>query len=181
MILNNIISKNKSTVLLNGSVGGVDIKKFKFKPSYRKILKKKLKIPKETFTFLYLGRINKDKGIVELSKAFMSIEKIYKAVRLVLVGPMEDHNINNLIKTNKKIIYVGETSTPEKWFSVGDIFCLPSHREGFGAVIIEAGSCNLPALGSKIYGISDAIVEKETGFLHKVGSISDIKEKWYLF
>ena len=59
----------------------------------------------------------------------------------------------------------------------GDIFCLPSHREGFGAVIIEAASCNLSALGSKIYGISDAIVEKETGFLHKVGSISDIKRK----
>ena len=58
----------------------------------------------------------------------MSIEKIYKAVRLVLVGPMEDHNINNLIKKNKKIIYVGETSTPEKWFSLGDIFCLPSHE-----------------------------------------------------
>ena len=68
-------------------------------------------------------------------------------------------------------------STPQKWFSLGDIFCLPSHREGFGVVVIEAGSCNLATLGSNINGIKDSIVEDETGFLHKVGSISDIKKK----
>ena len=60
---------------------------------------------------------------------------------------------------------------------MADILCLPSYREGFGSVVIEAGSCCLPTLGSKIYGITDAIVEKQTGFLHKVGSISDIKKK----
>lgn len=177
LLLNNIISKNKSTVLLRGSVGGVNTKKFKYKISNRKYLRKKLKISKDIFTFLYLGRINKDKGIIELIEAFIRVEKIYKTVRLVLVGPMEDFYINNLIKKYKKVIYAGKTLTPEKWFSLGDIFCLPSHREGFGAVIIEAGSCNLPALGSNIYGINDAIVENETGFFHKVGSISDIKKK----
>ena len=55
--------------------------------------------------------------------------------------------------------------------------CLPSHREGFGSVVIEAASCNLPTLGSNIYGISDAIVENQTGFLHKVGNAGDIKKK----
>ncbi len=177
LLLNNIISKNRSTVLLKGSVGGVNIKKFKYKITNRKYLRKKLKISKDIFTFLYLGRINKDKGIIELIEAFTRVERIYKAVRLVLVGPMEDFYINELIKNYKKVLYAGETSTPQKWFSLGDIFCLPSHREGFGVVVIEAGSCNLATLGSNIYGINDAIVEDETGFLHKVGSISDIKKK----
>tara|TARA_B100001057_G_C22804266_1_gene932696 strand:+ start:169 stop:1299 length:1131 start_codon:yes stop_codon:yes gene_type:complete len=177
LLLNNIISKNRSTVLLKGSVGGVNIKKFKYKISNRKYLRKKLKISKDIFTFLYLGRINKDKGIIELIEAFIKVERIYKPVRLVLVGPIEDFYINKLIKNYKKVIYAGETLTPQKWFSLGDIFCLPSHREGFGAVVIEAGSCNLATLGSNIYGINDAIVEDETGFLHKVGSISDIKKK----
>ena len=176
LISNNIISKNKSTVLLHGSVGGVNIKKFKFKKTNRNLLRKKLKISKNDFTFLYLGRINKDKGIIDLIDAFKKIENFYRTF-LVLVGPIEDINIKNFIKKNKKIIYVGETLVPEKWFSVADILCLPSYREGFGSVIIEAGSCNLPTLGSNIYGIVDAIEKNETGFFHKAGNVADIKNK----
>jgi glycosyltransferase involved in cell wall biosynthesis len=180
LISNNIISKNRSTVLLHGSVGGVNIKKFKYKKINRNLLRKKLQISKNDFTFLYLGRINKEKGIIELIEAFNKIERSYKAL-LVLVGPIEDSYIKDYIKDNitknKKLIYVDETSTPEKWFSIGDILCLPSHREGFGSVVIEAASCNLPTLGSNIYGITDAIVKNQTGFFHKVGSTSDIKKK----
>jgi len=176
LIFNNIITTDKSTVLLNGSVGGVNIKKFKYKKVYRNLIRKKLNISKDDFIFLYLGRINKDKGIIELIEAFKQLKEFYKAF-LVLVGPIEDNNLKSQIKKNKKVIYVGKTQTPEKWFPIADILCLPSHREGFGSVIIEAGSCNLPTLGSKIYGITDAIKENETGFLHKVGSISDIKKK----
>jgi glycosyltransferase involved in cell wall biosynthesis len=176
LILNNIISKKKSSVLLNGSVGGVNIKKFKYSTINRNLLRKKIKILKNDFTFLYLGRINKDKGIIDLINAFNKIKDFY-SIFLVIVGPIEDDFIKNFIKKNKKIIYVGKTLTPEKWFSMADILCLPSYREGFGSVVIEAGSCNLPTLGSNIYGITDAIVKDQTGFLHKVGSISDIKKK----
>ena len=176
LITNNIVTKNKATVLLHGSVGGVDIKKFKYRKINRNLLRKKLKILKNDFTFLYLGRVNKDKGIIDLINAFNKIKDFY-SILLVIVGPIEDDFIKSYIKKNKKIIYAGKTSTPEKWFSMADILCLPSYREGFGSVVIEAGSCNLPALGSNIYGISDAIVENKTGFLHKVGSINDIKKK----
>jgi|694.fasta_scaffold120914_2 glycosyltransferase involved in cell wall biosynthesis len=177
LISNNIISKNKSSVLLNGSVGGVNLRKFKYNRYYRNLKRRKLQIPKEDFVFLYLGRINKDKGVVDLINAFKNIQG-HNKTSLVLVGPIEDQSIEKLIKNNnKKIIYAGTTSTPEKWFSVGDIFCLPSYREGFGSVIIEAGSCSLPSLGSNIYGINDAIIKNQTGFLHKVGNIPDIQRK----
>tara|TARA_B100000989_G_scaffold145077_1_gene108087 strand:- start:6886 stop:8010 length:1125 start_codon:yes stop_codon:yes gene_type:complete len=176
LISTGIIRKQKSTVLLNGSVGGVNIKKFKYSNKERNIFRKKLKIRKNDFIFLYLGRINRDKGIIELIKAFKKIDKFYK-VFLILVGPIEENFIKNYIKQNKKVIYAGKTNNPEKWFSVGDIICLPSFREGFGSVIIEAGACNLPALGSNIYGISDAIEQNKTGILHKVGNVNDIKNK----
>ena len=176
LILNNIITNDKSTVLLNGSVGGVNIKKFKYKKTNRNFLRKKLNISEDDFVFLYLGRINKDKGIIDIIKAFEKLEEFYKAF-LVLVGPIEELNLKNQIKKNKKVIYVGKTKTPERWFPLADILCLPSYREGFGSVVIEAGSCNVPALGSKIYGIIDAIKENETGLLHKVGNIGDIKKK----
>ena len=176
LISSNIISKKKSSVLLHGSVGGVDIKKFRFNNLSRNLMRKKFKISKNDFIFLYLGRINKDKGIIDLVKAFKKIQEFYK-VFLFLVGPIEDNKIRNTIKGNKKIIYVGETFSPEKWYSIADIFCLPSYREGFGSVIIEAGSCNIPTLGSNIYGINDAIIKNQTGFFHKPGDINNIQKK----
>ena len=48
-----------------------------------------------------------------------------------------------------------------------DIFCLPSYREGFGTVIIEAAACGLPSIGSNIYGLSDAIIDGKTGLIAK--------------
>ena len=176
LISNNIISKNKSSVLFNGSVGGVNIKKFKFNNSNRYLKRRKFNISINDFVFLYLGRINKDKGIFDIIKAFEKIQEFDK-IFLILVGPLEDKNIKNLIKDNKRIIYAGKTLVPEKWFSIADIFCLPSYREGFGSVIIEAGSCNLPTLGSNIYGINDAIKKDQTGFFHKAGCINDIQKK----
>ena len=176
LILNNIISKKKSTVLHYGSVGGVDVKKFKFRKVDRIFLRKKLQISNKDFTFLYLGRINKDKGVIDLINAFEKIEENYKPF-LVIIGPIEDIYIKEYMKKNKRIIYAGETLAPEKWFSLADILCLPSYREGFGSVVIEAGSCGVPTLGSNIYGIIDAIKKNQTGFLHKAGNIIDIKEK----
>ena len=134
LISKSIIKKQKSTVLLHGSVGGVNVKKFKYSKKERNLYRKKLKIRKNDFIFLYLGRINRDKGIIELIKAFKKIDKFYKAF-LILVGPIEENFIKNYIKYNKKVIYA--KNYPEKWFSVGDIVCLPSFREGFGLWLLR--------------------------------------------
>ena len=174
LLSKNIITKSKSSVLWNGSVGGVNLKRYKFNKRNRDYLRRKLKIAKNDFVFLYLGRINKDKGIIDLIEAFKSLQETYRMF-LILVGPVEDDYIKECINKNKKIHYNGKTLSPEKWYSMADILCLPSHREGFGSVVIEAASCNLPTLGSKIYGITDSIVQNQTGFLHKVGDILDIK------
>ena len=58
-----------------------------------------------------------------------------------------------------------------------DIFCLPSKREGFGTSIIEAGSCCIPTIGSRIYGITDSLLNGKTGLLHKVDDIRDMTDK----
>lgn len=176
LIVNKIISKNYSSVLHKGSVGGVNTKKFKFSKFNKNLIRSRLLISKNAFVFLYLGRIHKDKGIFELVEAFSEIQYDHNAF-LVLVGPIEYENFKDLIKNNKKIIYYGSTTKPERFFSIANILCLPSHREGFGSVIIEAASCQIATLGSSIYGITDAIVANQTGFLHKVGSANNIKKK----
>ena len=54
------------------------------------------------------------------------------------------------------------------------MFCLPSHREGFGCTVIEAGATELPALVSRIYGLQDAAVENETALMHAPGDVAEL-------
>lgn len=100
-----------------------------------------------------------------------------KDLLLIIVGPVEDEKLTHFLKSNKKVLYFNYTTKPQDWFSLADILCIPSHREGFGTVVIEAASCGIPALCSNIYGLYDAIVEHKTGFFHEVNSINDIKKK----
>ncbi len=176
LIKEKVVSLNKSTVIHKGSVGGVDTKKFIFNKKKRNQMRNNYLIPNDTFIFLYLGRINKEKGIIELIKAFKKIEK-NKKVLLIFVGAIEDKEIIYHFKNNKKILNFKYTKNPQDWFSMADILCLPSYREGFGTVVIEAGSSGIPSLCSKIYGLYDAIIENKTGFFHKSRSIDDIKNK----
>lgn len=176
LIKEKVVSIDKSTVLHKGSVGGVDISKFRFNKQKKAKLREQYSISKNTFVFLYLGRINNEKGINELVKAFKKIENNHD-VLLIFVGSIEDKKLSYLFKNHRKILYFNFTNKPEDWFSLADILCLPSHREGFGTVVIEAASCGIPALCSNIYGLYDAIIEHKTGFFHKVGSIDDIKKK----
>ncbi|MDC0424831.1 glycosyltransferase, partial [Candidatus Pelagibacter ubique] len=176
LIIEKIVSSNKSIVLHNGSVGGVDVVRFKFNKQKRIRLRKQYSVSKNTFVFLYLGRVNKDKGIAELIEAFQKIKKNLD-VLLIFVGTIEDTKLTHLLKNKKKILYFSYTNRPEDWFSTADILCLPSHREGFGTVVIEAASCGTPSLCSNIYGLHDAVIDNKTGFFHEVGSIYDIKQK----
>ena len=69
---------------------------------------------------------------------------------------------------------VDYTFEPERYVAAADLLALPSHREGFGSVIIEAAAAAVPAVASRIYGISDAVIEGETGLLHKPGDWKDL-------
>jgi len=61
--------------------------------------------------------------------------------------------------------------------SASDIFCIPSFREGFGQVAIEASSCGLPIIASNIYGLKDSVIINKTGYFFKNKSVSDLASK----
>jgi len=100
------------------------------------------------------------------------------------VGPAEtdiDVLLDLIKKLNiKSILFIPYTTAPETFMAAADVFCLPSRREGFGTVIIEAAACGIPAIGSRIYGLTDAIVDEETGFLVDMGDINALSEKMIL-
>ena len=64
-----------------------------------------------------------------------------------------------------QVNFIEFTPLPEEYMAASDVLCLPSYREGFGNVIIEAAAVGIPTIGSKIYGITDAVVDGSTGLL----------------
>lgn len=72
--------------------------------------------------------------------------------------------------------FIGFTSNPAAYFSATDFLCLPSYREGFPISILEAAAAGIPTIGSRIYGISDAIIEGETGMMFEARNINTLAE-----
>lgn len=172
LINKKILNKNSSSVLSSGSISGVNLKRFKPNHKIRKKIRKKLNISDKHLVFLYLGRIKKDKGILDFAYAFKKALKINNKLSLLIVGPDEDkivHKIYEILKDNKEnLTLVPKTVKPENFMQASDIFCLPSYREGFGLSVIEAAACGLPSLCSRIYGLKDCTIEGKTGWKHKV-------------
>jgi glycosyltransferase involved in cell wall biosynthesis len=69
------------------------------------------------------------------------------------------------IRHETRIKAVGYSTEPERYMSVSDVFCLPSYREGFGNVVIEAAAMGVPTVGTRIVGLVDSVVDGETGML----------------
>lgn len=179
LLENNINIKKKGSVLLKGSISGVNLSKFSFNDKHRKEIRKKYKIKRDDIIIIFLGRINREKGILELIDLFNEIlnNYLYRNLFLFLVGNQDENILNNLINNNDKLIYVQNNDYPEKFLSASDIFCLPSKREGFGTAVIEASACNLPVICSNIYGLTDAIEDQKTGLLFNLEDKKDFAKK----
>jgi len=179
LIEQKVVKKKKGEVINNGSISGVNLKKFKPNIAMRKKIRQSLKISDYDVVFIYVGRLKIDKGLIDLAEAFSHLEQKNKNIRLLLVGDDEDNiksRILNLINDSEKCNFINFNEHPEKYMAAADIFCLPSYREGFGSTIIEAAAVGIPSIGSNIYGIQDAISDKETGILFRsrdVGSLEN--------
>jgi len=179
LVSQGVVSSINSEVLADGSISGVDVVRFKPDVISRKDIRKELSIAESDVVILYLGRLNNDKGVVDLARAFARMGQSH--ARLLLVGPDEDNTKSKLIIQSQacmdKVHFVDFTSEPEKYMAAADILCLPSYREGFGNVIIEAAAVGVPSVGSRIYGLTDAIEEDVSGLLFQARDVDDLAEK----
>lgn len=167
-----IQSENQIKVFGEGSIAGVDLSRFDLK--YWSLKKKELLKQNgldNRKKIIFIGRITFDKGIVDLIEAFLLLMKRSRNYNLILIGPIENdlnlisEDILKEIKSSKDIFHFDYSPSPEIFYTMGDIFCLPSHREGFGTTVIEAASMGLATVGTKINGLVDSILENKSGIL----------------
>ncbi len=164
-----VLAAGEGAVLGHGSVCGVDPQRFKPDPAARAAVRAQLAIRPDEVVFLFVGRLTREKGVLELARAFGTLAAARDDVHLVVVGPDEE-NMGEAMREAcgahvTRLHVTGQSNEPERYMAASDVFCLPSHREGFGAVIVEAAAAGLPAIGSRIYGITDAIRDGSTGLL----------------
>jgi glycosyltransferase involved in cell wall biosynthesis len=169
LIQHKVLTPSKSSVLGSGSICGVDLSRFKPDDDVRSILRNANNIPSSDFVLLYLGRLNSEKGLRTLAKAFARLPlSLPFKVHLWIVGADEDGTYTSILPILETALHPYHrfeyTNKPEQYMQAADLFCLPSVREGFGLSVIEAAACGLPALVSNIYGLQDAVVHNKTGW-----------------
>ena len=180
IVSQSVVGLGKVGVLANGSICGVNTARFKPNLNSKTRIRSSLQIPTDSIVYLFLGRLNSDKGLLDLAVAFGGIASLRSNVYLLIVGPDEENmrlKLTGILSDHiGKYSFVGLTKHPEDYMSAADIFCLPSYREGFGSVIIEAAASGAPAVASRIYGIVDAVEDGVTGILHEPGNVEEIKQ-----
>ncbi|MGD6991125.1 glycosyltransferase family 4 protein [Sutcliffiella horikoshii] len=167
--IQNGLVKDKNTVIINGS--GVDLEKFK--PT---------QFPEEP-AFLYIGRLIKDKGIVEYLEACKEVKDKHPKVRCLLVGPF-DSNPSALKPDELKpyiesgvIEYFGEQSDVRPFISQCSTYVLPSYHEGTPKTVLEAMAMGRSIITSDAPGCRETVIEGLNGYLVKVKDIKELTNR----
>lgn len=144
--------------------------------------KNKIKIEKglPEKLLLYVGRLDPEKGLLDLLQAYAEIKQEMKGLGLVLCGDGSQRETLEAFcrqKALKDIFFAGFLSREELsvYYGISDLFVLPSHTEPWGLVVNEAMSCGLPVLCSKKAGAADdLIMNGENGYVFEPGDIPEL-------
>ena len=166
----------RQRILGKGTCNGVDALN-KFNPqivpaSITESIRDKYGLKKDDFVVGFCGRLVRDKGVTELAGALKLLKERYPElpVKLFVIGNLEkrdalpDETVN-FLKESKDVIFTGRVDYSEiqNYYTVMDAFVLPSYREGFPTVVLEASAMALPLIVSRSTGCIDSIIENQTG------------------
>lgn len=180
-----IIEENEMICIGNGvnlekfNVENVQIDTVSFKTA--------LGIPPRGKVITFIGRLVKEKGIIDLINAFTKIARDYRDIFLLIIGDKATNERDN--KTKEKIkeilenvdfkdrfIITGYREDIPELLKISDIFVLPSYREGLPRSIIEAMAMKLPVIATNIRGAREEVLDGETGFLVPVGNVEALAD-----
>lgn len=166
-----ICSMKKSKVILYGSANGVDTEWFDAKIVDAIPVKEKFDLKTTDFVCLFIGRLVRDKGVEELIDVATKLHDDGITIKLLLVGNRENKldalsdETESKIKSNDYIIECGRQSDVRPFIKASKLLILPSYREGFGQVLVEANSLGIPVVASRIIGCKNVVSEGVNGLL----------------
>jgi len=173
--------ESKTTVFLSGSSNGIDVERFSPSPEKLEVanqLREEMGLDPERPTVGFIGRLTRDKGVVDLLEAFGIIQKKLKGVQLLLVGGFEEgdpipEKWLKVIDEDPDIYCLGLVKDPVPYYLMMDVFAFGSKREGFGNVLVEASSAQLPIVAYRTTGVVDAVNDGVSGTLVELENVED--------
>ncbi len=183
MIVKDKICSKKVNIIGNGNINGIDNDFWnpgKVDPISLMALRHEYGISSVDFVYIFIGRLVTDKGVNELVRAFKLLD--VKNSKLLLVGPLEsdldslDKDVLSDIQSNPNILTSGYQSDIRSFLGVSNILVLPSYREGFPNVLLQAGAMGLPVISTAVNGALDVIVDGKNGKIVEKRNVVALKE-----
>lgn len=137
-------------------------------------VRKELRIADDDVVVGFVGRIVRDKGIVELLDAWRVVKARHPTARLLVVGPFEVRDavpldVERALRDDPRVHLVGFVRDTPRYYEAMDFLVLPSHREGFPNAPLEAAAMGLPCITTDAVGCVDAVADNITGLIVPVG------------
>jgi len=170
---NNLTDREKLKVIGNGSSNGIDTVYFdKTEEVINKSneLKRKYDLT-DKFVFCFVGRVVKDKGINELLDSFNRLSKEFSNIKLLIVGKFEEElnpiskESHNILQKNKDIVHVNFQNDIRVYLACSNCFVLPTYREGFPNVVLQASSMGISSIVTNINGCNEIIKDNYNGLI----------------
>lgn len=175
--------KSKGSAVWNGSTGGIDLVRYDVaqKSAWREEIRNKHGIPQDALTYGFVGLITGDKGINELYLAFRQLLQERPGAYLMMIGGAENEktirdDLSQWANDEPHVVFCGSTTQIEKYFAALDVHVLPSYREGFGSVIIEAEAMEVPVIVTAIPGPLEAMCPGKTGLTVQKQDVATLLE-----
>jgi len=164
---------DKVGVVGHGSICGVDRKRFTRSPEVlarAHALREKLGLPENELVLGFVGRLVRDKGVVELDEAWTRLKSRFAGLHLLIVGAFEEgdpvpESVRRSLESDERVHITGWQSDVVPYMAMMDVLALPTYREGFVLVLLEAAAMGIPTVASRIPGCVDAVEDTRTGFL----------------
>lgn len=169
----NLVRAGKVEVLGDGSSHGVDVEYFDRGVVIPAVeaLEEFVERVKPELTVVYIGRLARDKGMDTLMEALTKCASDGRRVAAVIVGGVEHVEVEELLKaqTGVDLFMAGAVDDVRPYIKAADVLCLPTLREGFPNVVLEAAAMQVPALVTDATGAVDSVIDEETGLVFPVG------------
>ena len=172
-ITDRLCPEHKIQTPRNGSINGVDAAETynpqKLAGACNRV-RSQYEIPANALVIGFVGRLVRDKGLIELVDAWQFLREKYANLHCLIVGPFKSRDplptqTAERLKSDQRIHLTGLVETTCELYCVMDVVALPTYREGLSTVLLEAAAMELPVVASQVTGCGDALLDGITGTL----------------